>query len=87
MRYLIVIALALAGCSEAEMSAATPAPKANYVASTNIEADAMAEATRFCRYYQSEPALLVDHAGTISRFECQGRARGGESFFVERMGI
>ncbi len=47
----------------------------------------MAEAEKFCHDYHSAPATLVDHAGTISRFECTGRARGGDSFFVERMGL
>jgi hypothetical protein len=75
MRHVVVVALMLAGCSHAEMSATTPAPRANYIAATNIETEA------------SEPAVLVDRAGTISHFECAGRARGGRSFFVERMGL
>jgi hypothetical protein len=59
MRYLFVIPIAvgLAGCSHAEMSATTPAPHAAYVVASTIEG------------------------------ECIGRARGGESFFVERMGL
>jgi hypothetical protein len=84
---LALLTLALAACSHADESATTPRPRANYVASTNIEGDAMAAAETFCRDYHSTPAALVDHAGTISRFECTGRTRGGESFFVERMGL
>jgi hypothetical protein len=87
MRHVVVVALMLAGCSHAEMSATTPAPRANYIAATNIETEASEQATQFCRYYHSEPAVLVDRAGTISHFECAGRARGGRSFFVERMGL
>ncbi len=79
--------LALAACSHADESAKTPASRASHVTSTNIEGDAMAEAEKFCHDYHSAPATLVDHAGTISRFECTGRARGGDSFFVERMGL
>ncbi|HZF36818.1 MAG TPA: hypothetical protein VE914_23710 [Candidatus Angelobacter sp.] len=84
MRYLIVVALMVGGCSEAEMSATTPAPKANFVAFSNTsEADATAEATRVCRYYHSEPAALVDRTGANLRFECTGRARGDEPMFFE----
>ena len=84
MRYLIVVALMLGGCSEAGRSATTPAPKANYIGSSNAsEADAMVEATRFCRYYHSEPAALVDRTGANLRFECTGRARGDEPMFFE----
>jgi len=89
MRYLFIIPIAvwLAGCSHAERSATTAAPNAAYVAASNIEADAMTEATRYCRYYHSEPASLAGRADTLLRFECIGRARGGDSFFVERMGL
>jgi hypothetical protein len=87
MRYMVLLAAALAGCSHAEESATTPPPNASYVAATNSEADAMAEATRNCRYFHSEPAVSAGHAGPYARFECKGRARGGESFFVERMGL
>jgi hypothetical protein len=92
MRALIYFALAstavaVTACSHAERSATTPAPQAGYVASTNIESEASEQAERFCEFYHSKPAQLVDHNGTISRFECTGRARGGDSFFVERMGI
>lgn len=75
MRMMVpgVLLLALAGCSHAEKSATTPSPRATYIAASNIEADAMADATRFCTYYHSEPAVLVDRAGTISRFECTHR--------------
>jgi hypothetical protein len=84
MRYLIVVALMLGGCSEAERSATTPAPNANFVAFSNTsEGDATAEATRVCRHYHSEPAALVDHAGANLRFECKGRARGDEPMFFE----
>jgi len=84
---LALVTLALAACSHADESATTPATRASHVTSTNIEGDAMAEADKFCHDYHSAPAALVDHAGTISRFECTGRARGGDSFFVERMGL
>jgi len=84
---LALVTLALAACSHADESATTPRPRAIHVTSTNIEGDAMAEAEKFCRDYHSAPAALADHAGTISRFECTGRARGGDSFFVERMGL
>jgi hypothetical protein len=80
-----IVLLALAGCSHAEESATTPAPRANFVVASNIEAEALEQATRFCRYYHSEPAVLVDRAGTISRFECAGRARGTEPSFLERL--
>jgi hypothetical protein len=84
---LASIAVSVTACSHAEKSATTPAPQASYVASTNIESDASEQAARFCEFYHSKPAQLVDHAGTISRFECTGPARGGDSFFVERMGL
>ncbi len=89
MRYLMpVMLLLLAGCSEAERSATTPAPKADYVAWSNMsEAEAKAAATRFCQYYHSEPAVPADHADTLARFECDGRGRAGQSFFVEYMGL
>jgi hypothetical protein len=87
MRYMALMAAALAGCSHAERSATTPSPKAPYVASTNSEADATGEAARYCRYFHSEPAVPAGQAGPYSRFECKGRARGGKSFFVERMGL
>jgi hypothetical protein len=84
VRYLIMVALMLGGCSEAERSATTPAPTANYVASSNTsEADAMDQATRFCRYFHSEPAALVDRTGANPRFACAGRARGDEPMFFE----
>ena len=83
----MLVALLLTGCSEAERSATTPAPKAAYVAATNItEADAKAAAAHFCEYYHSEPAAPADHADAL-RFECIGRARGGSSLLVERMGL
>jgi hypothetical protein len=84
---LALITLALAACSHADESSTTPRPRAAYVTSTDIESDATAAAEKFCRDYHSAPAALVDHAGTISRFECTARARGGDSFFVERMGL
>ena len=89
MRCLLFMPVAVwvAACSHAERSATTPAPNANHVVASNIEADAMNAATRYCRYYHSEPAILAERAGTLSHFECSGRARGGESFFVERMGL
>jgi len=88
MRYLMPVMLLLAGCSEAERSATTPAPKADYVAASNMgEADAKAAATRFCRNYHAEPAVPADHADTLLRFECAGRGRAGESFFAERLGL
>ena len=87
MRYIALVAAALAGCSHAEESATTPPPNASYVAGTNSEADATAEAMRYCRYYHSEPAVAAGNSGPYARFECKGRARGGESFFVERMGL
>jgi hypothetical protein len=68
-----VLLVALAACSHAEKSATMPSPRATYVAASNIEEDAMAEASRFCTYYHSVPAVLVDRAGTISRFECTHR--------------
>jgi hypothetical protein len=61
--------------------------QASYVASTNVQSEASEQAARFCEFYHSKPAQLADRAGTISRFECTGRARGGDSFFVERMGL
>jgi hypothetical protein len=88
MRYLIPVALFLAGCSHAEMSATIPAPNAAYVAPPNVtEAEAKAAATRLCNYYHSEPAVPADQADTLARFECTGRARGGDSFIVELTGI
>lgn len=84
---LIPMVVTVAACSHAERSATTPAPQASYVASTNNESEASEQAARFCEFYHSKPAQLADHAGTISRFECTGRARGGDSFFVERMGL
>lgn len=64
---------ALAACSYADWSATMPSPRATYVAASNVEEEAIAEATGFCTYYHSEPAELVDRAGTISRFECTHR--------------
>jgi hypothetical protein len=87
MRYMVLAAAALAGCSHAERSATTPPPNAPYVASASSEADAAARAAQYCRYYHSEPAAPAGQAGPYARFECKGRARGGESFFVERMGL
>jgi hypothetical protein len=88
MRYLIPVALFLAGCSHAEMSATTPAPNAAYVAPPSLtEAEAKEAATRLCAYYHSEPAVPADYADTLARFECTGRARGGDSFIVELTGI
>jgi hypothetical protein len=89
LTYLVLAstALAVTACSHAERSATTPAPQASYVASTNIESEASEQAAQFCEFYHSKPAQLADRAGTISRFECTGRARGGDSFFVERMGL
>ena len=87
MRYMVLVAAVMSCCSHAEKSATTPRPNAPYVASANSEADATAEATRYCRYFHSEPAVAAGHAGPFARFECKGRARGGESFFVERMGL
>jgi hypothetical protein len=80
------IALAVAGCSHADESATSPRPQAAYVVPTGA-ADIDAQAQRFCSSYHSQPAALVDHSGGFSRYECTGRARGGESFFVERMGL
>lgn len=77
----------VAACSHAERSATTPAPQANYVASVDNESEASEQAAKFCELYHSKPAQLADRAGTIARFECTGRARGGDSFFVERMGL
>jgi hypothetical protein len=70
---VLMVLIAVAGCSHAERSATMPSPRATYMAASNIESDAMAAATRFCTYYHSEPAELVDRAGTISRFECTHR--------------
>lgn len=81
---LPVVLLALAGCSHAEMST-TSAPTVNSVVTSNIEAEALEQATRFCRHYDSEPAVLVDGAGAMSRFECAGRARRTEPSFLERL--
>ena len=80
------IALAVAGCSHADESATSPPPRPAYVVPTGT-ADAEVQAQGFCSTYHSQPAALVDHSGDFSRFECTGRARGGESFFVERMGL
>jgi hypothetical protein len=84
---LASIAASVAACSHADRSATTPASRASYVASTNIESEASEQAAQFCEVYHSKPAQIVDRAGTISRFECTGRARGGDSFFAERMGL
>lgn len=74
MRMMMPVALvALAACSHAERSATMPSPNATYIVASNIEEDAMADAAGFCTYYHSEPAVLVDRAGTISRFECTHR--------------
>ena len=90
MRYAMFVfaAFLLTACSEAERSATTPAPKAAYVAPHELtDAEAAAQATRVCNYYHSEPAVSAGQADALARFECDGRARGGSSFFVERMGI
>jgi len=90
MRYLtlMLVALLLTGCSEAERSATTPAPNAAYVASPAMtEADAKAAAASACQYYHSEPATPAGQADTLARFECTGRARGGDSFLAEDMGL
>jgi len=84
---LVLMAAGLIGCSEAERSATTPPPNATYVSAAGTEADAPSAAARYCSYYHSEPATAVDHADAFPRYECTGRARGGESFFVERMGL
>jgi hypothetical protein len=84
---LTLVALALAACSHADESATTPKPPAVHVTSTDSASDAQAEAEKFCHDYHSAPAALAEHSGTISRFECTGRARGGDSFFVEQMGL
>jgi len=70
---LPVVLIALAGCSHAERSATMPSPNATYIVASNIEEEAMADATKFCTYYHSTPAVLADRAGTISRFECTHR--------------
>jgi hypothetical protein len=70
---LPVVLVALAGCSHAERSATMPSPNATFIVASNIEEQAMADATDFCTYYHSTPAVLVDRAGTISRFECTHR--------------
>jgi hypothetical protein len=70
---LPILLLVLAGCSHAERSATMPSPRATYMVASNIEEEAMAEATKFCTYYHSTPAELVHRAGTISRFECTHR--------------
>ena len=86
MRVMLpVVLLALAGCGHAEMSATTSAPTVNFVLTSNIEAEALQQATQFCRHYDSEPAVLVDGAGAMSRFECAGRARRAEPSFLERL--
>ena len=90
MRYAMFVfaAFLLTACSEAERSATSPAPKAAYVAPHELtDAEAAAAATRVCNYYHSEPAVPAGQADSLARFECDGRARGGSSFFVERMGI
>jgi hypothetical protein len=70
-RALLAVAVAsLAACSHAERSATTPAPKAAYIASTNVDAEAAAAADRFCRYYNAEPPVLVERRGTLWHFEC-----------------
>lgn len=84
---LALVTLALAACSHADDSATTPKPRATLVTATASESDAMAEADKFCHDYHSAPAALVDHSGTVTRYECTARARGGDSFFVERMGL
>jgi hypothetical protein len=76
----------LGGCSEAERSATTPAPNLTYVAAAG-GAEGQAQADRVCEYYHSQPAAPAEPNGPLARFECKGRARGGESFFVERMGL
>ena len=71
MRTLLAGAIvSLTACSHAERSATTPAPKANFIASANIETEAPAEADRFCRYYHAAPAVLIVRTGTLWRFEC-----------------
>jgi hypothetical protein len=65
--------IASAACSHAERSATMPSPNATRVVASNIEETATAEAIAFCTYYHSVPAVLVDRAGTISRFECTHR--------------
>jgi len=90
MRYssFMLVALLLTGCSEAERSATTPAPVASYVAAPNMtEADAKAAAARFCEYYHSPPANPAAQTDTLARYECTGRARGGDSFLAEDMGL
>src|SRR5262249_36900240 len=89
MRYAWAIPLlALGGCSHAEMSATTPPPNAIYVAPSSLtEADAKAVAIGVCGYYHSEPTVPAGNADTLLRFECTGRARGGRSLFVERIGF
>jgi len=90
MRYssFMLVALLLTGCSEAERSATTPAPNAAYVASPDMtETNAKAAAASACQYYHSEPATPAGQADTLARFECTGRARGGDSFLAEDMGL
>jgi hypothetical protein len=71
MRALLIgMIVSLSACSHAERSATTPAPKANYIASTNIETEAAAGAEWLCRHYHAEPAVLADRTGTRWRFEC-----------------
>ena len=84
---LMLMAAGLIGCSEAERSATTPAPNVTYVSAAGTEADAASAAAHYCSYYHSEPATATDHADAYPRYECKGRARGGESFFVEQMGL
>jgi len=83
---LASIALGVAACSHADESATSPAPRAAYVVPSSVT-DADAQAQQFCTSYHSQPAAVADHSGDLSRFECTGRALGGESFFVERMGL
>jgi len=87
-RYWLPMAAMLAGCSHAELSATTPAPNAVYVApSSTTEAEAKEAAARVCDYYHSEPVAPAGDADMLRRFECAGRARGGNSFFVELTGL
>ena len=87
MRYLVGVALILAGCSHAENSATTPRPAVIYVADTNAGTDESEQAKRFCRYYNAEPAVPADGSGAMPRFECTGPARAGRSFFAESVGL
>jgi hypothetical protein len=87
MRFLLAIPLALAllGCSHADQSAETPRPRATFVTTADTEADAMAQAERFCKFYSSAPAAFVKRTDSVSRFECTGSGRGGKSLFVEQL--